>query len=182
MGSGPAKPVRVTQQFWILYWSWATWFWRNFEKIINFNFCQKMGVVLPRPSGWPNLFGNIFLFFLIISYMIYIRNFDFKLKTENIPINIYTFISSKNNWNLLDFRSPYLFLFFYKTKSKWSLKKRVKWLIWILIAARSWQWAVVARNKQNFTFIRFNADTVKEHTLTWIIFILPPWRVTELVN
>ena len=33
--------------------------------------------------------------------------------------------------------------------------------------------AVVARNKQNFTFISFNADTVKEHTVTWIIFILP---------
>ena len=45
-----------------------------------------------------------------------------------------------------------------------------------LIAARSWQWAVVARNKQNFTFITFNGGTVKEYTLTWIIFILPPWR------
>ena len=44
----------------------------------------------------------------------------------------------------------------------------------ILIAARSWQWAVVARNKQNFTFISFNAGTVKEYTVTWIIFILPP--------
>ena len=54
-------------------------------------------------------------------------------------------------------------------------------MIWILIAARSWQWAVVARNKQNFTFISFNAGTVKEYTVTWIIFILPPWRVTELV-
>ena len=38
----------------------------------------------------------------------------------------------------------------------------------------SWQWAVVARNKQNFTFISFNAGTVKEYTVTWIIFILPP--------
>ena len=46
-----------------------------------------------------------------------------------------------------------------------------------LIAARSWQWAVVARN--NFTFISFTAGTVKEYT--WIIFILPPSRVTELV-
>ena len=36
--------------------------------------------------------------------------------------------------------------------------------------------AVVARNKQNFTFISFNAGTVKEYTVTWIIFILPPWR------
>ena len=54
-------------------------------------------------------------------------------------------------------------------------------MIWILIAARSWQWAVVARNKHNFTFISFNAGTVKEYTVTWIIFILPPWRVTELV-
>ena len=36
--------------------------------------------------------------------------------------------------------------------------------------------AVVARNKQNFTFISFNAGTVKEYTVTWIIFI-----VTELV-
>ena len=44
----------------------------------------------------------------------------------------------------------------------------------ILIAARSWQWAVVARNKQNFTFISFNAGTVKEYTVTWIIFVLPP--------
>ena len=70
-------------------------------------------------------------------------------------------------------------LFFYKIK--WSLKIRVKWVMWILIAARSWQWAVVARNKQNFTFISFNACTVKEYTVTWIIFILPPWRVTELV-
>ena len=43
-----------------------------------------------------------------------------------------------------------------------------------LIAARSWQWAVVARNKQNFTFISFDAGTVKEYTVTWIIFILPP--------
>ena len=58
---------------------------------------------------------------------------------------------------------------------------RLKVVIWILIAARSWQWAVVARNKQNFTFISFNAGTVKEYTVTWIIFILPPWRVTELV-
>ena len=33
---------------------------------------------------------------------------------------------------------------------------------------------VVARNKQNFTFISFNACTVKEYTVTWIIFILPP--------
>ena len=40
---------------------------------------------------------------------------------------------------------------------------------------------MVARNKQNFTFISFNAGTVKEYTVTWIIFILPPWRVTELV-
>ena len=53
---------------------------------------------------------------------------------------------------------------------------RLKVVIWILIAARSWQWAVVARNKQNFTFISFNAGTVKEYTVTWIIFILPPWR------
>ena len=34
---------------------------------------------------------------------------------------------------------------------------------------------------KNFTFISFNAGTVKEYTVTWIIFILPPWRVTELV-
>ena len=34
--------------------------------------------------------------------------------------------------------------------------------------------AVVARNKQNFTFISFNAGTVKEYTVTWIIFILSP--------
>ena len=54
-------------------------------------------------------------------------------------------------------------------------------MIWILIAARSWQWAVVGRNKQNFTFISFNVGTVKEYTVTWIIFILPPWRVTELL-
>ena len=54
-------------------------------------------------------------------------------------------------------------------------------MIWILIAARSWQWAVFARNKQNFYFISFNAGTVKEYTVTWIIFILSPWRVTELV-
>ena len=47
--------------------------------------------------------------------------------------------------------------------------------------SRSWQWAVVARNKQNFTFISFTAGTVKEYTVTWIIFILPPSRVTELV-
>ena len=40
---------------------------------------------------------------------------------------------------------------------------------------------MVARNKQNSTFISFNAGTVKEYTVTWIIFILPPWRVTELV-
>ena len=53
---------------------------------------------------------------------------------------------------------------------------RLKVVIWILIAARSWQWAVVARNKQNFTFISFNAGTVKEYTVTWMIFILPPWR------
>ena len=58
---------------------------------------------------------------------------------------------------------------------------RLKVVIWILIAARWWQWAVVARNKQNFTFISFNAGTVKEYTVTWIIFILPPWRITELV-
>ena len=32
----------------------------------------------------------------------------------------------------------------------------------------------VARNKHNFTFISFNAGTVKEYTVTWIIFILPP--------
>ena len=70
-------------------------------------------------------------------------------------------------------------LFFYKIK--WSLKIRVKWVIWILIAARSWQWDVVARNKDNFSFISFNAGTVKEYTVTWIICILPPWRVTELV-
>ena len=42
---------------------------------------------------------------------------------------------------------------------------RLKVVIWILIAARSWQWAVVARNKQNFTFISFYAGTVKEYTL-----------------
>ena len=53
---------------------------------------------------------------------------------------------------------------------------RLKVVIWILIAARSWQWAVVARNKQDFTFISFNAGTVKEYTVTWIKFILPPWR------
>ena len=53
---------------------------------------------------------------------------------------------------------------------------QLKVVIWILIAARSWQWAVVARNKQNFTFISFNAGTVKKYTVTWIIFILPPWR------
>ena len=53
---------------------------------------------------------------------------------------------------------------------------RLKVVIWILISARSWQWAVVARNKQNFTFISFNAGTVKKYTVTWIIFILPPWR------
>ena len=53
---------------------------------------------------------------------------------------------------------------------------RLKVVIWILIAARSWQWAVVARNKQNFTLISFNAGTVKEYTVTWIIFILPSWR------
>ena len=46
-------------------------------------------------------------------------------------------------------------------------------MIWILIAARSWQWAVVARNKQNFTFISFNAGTVKEYTVTWIIIYIP---------
>ena len=34
--------------------------------------------------------------------------------------------------------------------------------------------AVVAINKQNFTFITFNAGTVKEYTGTWIIFILLP--------
>ena len=80
---------------------------------------------------------------------------------------------------LFGFAQPITSLLFYKIK--WSLKIRVKWVIWILIAARSWQWAVVARNKQNFTFISFNAGTVKEYTVTWIIFILPPWRVTELV-
>ena len=40
-----------------------------------------------------------------------------------------------------------------------------------LIAARSWQWAEVARNKQNFTFINFNAVneyTVNENTVTWL--------------
>ena len=50
-----------------------------------------------------------------------------------------------------------------------------------LIAARSWQWAVVARNKHNFTFISFNVGTVKKNTVTWIIFLLPLLRVTELV-
>ena len=30
------------------------------------------------------------------------------------------------------------------------------------------------KKKQNFTFISFNACTVKEYTVTWIIFILPP--------
>ena len=40
-------------------------------------------------------------------------------------------------------------LFFKKIKG--SLKIRVKWVIWILIAARSWQWAVVARNRHNYT-------------------------------
>ena len=34
----------------------------------------------------------------------------------------------------------------------------------------------VARNKQNFTFISFNTGTVKKYIVTWIIFILPPWR------
>ena len=29
-----------------------------------------------------------------------------------------------------------------------------------------WQKAVVARNEQNFTFISFNAGTVKEYTVT----------------
>ena len=80
---------------------------------------------------------------------------------------------------LFGFTQPITSLLFYKIK--WSLKIRVKWVIWILIAARSWQWAVVARDKHNFTFISFNAGTVKEYTVTWIIFILPPWRVTELV-
>ena len=80
---------------------------------------------------------------------------------------------------LFGFAQPITSLLFYKIK--WSLKIRVKWVIWILIAARSWQSAVVARNKQNFTFISFNAGTVKEYTVTCIIFILPPWRVTELV-
>ena len=28
----------------------------------NFNFSQKMGVVLQRPSGWPNFFGVFFYF------------------------------------------------------------------------------------------------------------------------
>ena len=59
---------------------------------------------------------------------------------------------------LFGFAQPITSLLFYKIK--WSLKIRVKWVIWILIAARSWQWAVVARNKQNFTFISFNAGTV----------------------
>ena len=40
--------------------------------------------------------------------------------------------------------------------------------------------AVVARNKQNFTFISFNADTVKEYTVTWIIFMLPPRRGSRI--
>ena len=29
--------------------------------------------------------------------------------------------------------------------------------------SRSWQWAVVARNKHNFTFNSFNAGTVKKY-------------------
>ena len=29
-------------------------------------------------------------------------------------------------------------------------------------------------NKQNFTFISFNAGSVKEYTVTLVIFILPP--------
>ena len=39
--------------------------------------------------------------------------------------------------------------------------------------------AVVARNKQNFTFISFNASTVKEYTLTGLyLYSLPD----ELLN
>ena len=39
-------------------------------------------------------------------------------------------------------------------------------MIKFLDAARSWQWAGVARNKQNSTFISFNVGTVKEYTVT----------------
>ena len=41
----------------------------------------KIGVVLPRPSGWPKFFENIYIFLLlIISYMI---QKEFWFQTEN---------------------------------------------------------------------------------------------------
>ena len=45
-------------------------------------FAKKIGVsILPRPSGWPYFFGNIFLiYFWIISYMI---QKEFQFQTEN---------------------------------------------------------------------------------------------------
>ena len=40
---------------------------------------------------------------------------------------------------------------------------------------------MVARNKQNFTFISFNAGTVKEYTVTWIIFTSRSARPTDVL-
>ena len=56
-------------------------------------------------------------------------------------IEIVWVTASYNFFYLVNSRTP---LFF--DKIKWSIKIGVKWVIWILIAARSWQWAVVARN------------------------------------
>ena len=51
---------------------------RILKKIPNFNFCQ---------IWWPDFFGNIFLIFLDKKLHDTKRKFDFKLKTENKPIN-----------------------------------------------------------------------------------------------
>ena len=37
-------------------------------KNIKLQFLPKMGVVLPRPSVWPNITGKIWKILLIISY------------------------------------------------------------------------------------------------------------------
>ena len=78
-GCGPATPLRVTQHV------WKNWYILSDHKLLdakailekyptlvaflsNFNSCQKMGVALPRPSGWPNMPEKFWTFLLVISY------------------------------------------------------------------------------------------------------------------
>ena len=53
---GVDLPLRVTQHRWkkFISYSMLKEFWKN----TKLKFLPKMGVALPRPSGWPNITEN----------------------------------------------------------------------------------------------------------------------------